>query len=397
MPRAQASNPGGAYGFGERSRLRGLGMTAAGMPSATLAEEILTPGPGRVRALLSCGGNPVAALPEHRQTVEALERLDLLVQVDPWMSQTARYADFVIAPTMTPEMIGTTQKIEGSAGTYATGYGFPADYAQYCDAVVDPPAGADVIEDWLFFYGVAQRLGLALTVTTLGGERVPLDMVDPPDSADLVAVLNRGSRVPLDEIKRHPGGAFFPADPPVRVAPKEPGWAGRLDVGNAALMADLTDLAGRAEGWPPVADRFPFRLLNRRMAHVVNSSYNARVATGHPGPNHAYLCSADLAELTITAGEEIDIESPHGSIRAVAAVDDGLRRGAVSMSFGFGDGTENDEHVRVVGSSVARLLSTRDGYDPYSGQPRMSALPVRIGSIPEPGAMPTSATATPEA
>jgi hypothetical protein len=240
-PRAQAADPRDAYGFGERSRIRGLGMSAAGMPSATLAEEILLDGPGRVRALLSCGGNPVAALPDQVQTVEALERLDLLVQIDPWISQTARYADFVIAPTMTPEMIGTTLKIETSSGGYATGYGFPSDYAQYCDAVVDPPAGSEVIEDWRFFYGVAQRMGLELTVTTQGGERVPLDMVDPPESADLVDLLSRGSHVPLDEIKKHQSGAFFPTDPPVRVRPKEPGWTGRLDVGPRAVA----DRSGR--------------------------------------------------------------------------------------------------------------------------------------------------------
>jgi anaerobic selenocysteine-containing dehydrogenase len=55
VPRAQASEPGSAYGFGERSRVRGLGMSAAGMPSATLAEEILLEGPGRVRSLVGQG------------------------------------------------------------------------------------------------------------------------------------------------------------------------------------------------------------------------------------------------------------------------------------------------------------------------------------------------------
>jgi anaerobic selenocysteine-containing dehydrogenase len=144
----------------------------------------------------------------------------------------------------------------------------------------------------------------------------------------------------------------------------------------------LTDLAGHAEEERAIgAERFPYRLLNRRMAHVVNSSYNVRVATGHPGLNPAFLCVADLAALAIAAGEEIEIESPHGTIRAVADVDEGLRRGTVSMSFGFGDGTSSDDHVRTVGSSVARLLSTRDGYDAYSGQPRVSALPVRIEAV----------------
>ncbi len=172
-PRAQASDPKAAYGFGARSRVRGLGMSAAGMPSATLAEEMLIEGPGRVRALISCGGNPLAAFPDHEQTFRALERLDLLVQVDPFMSQTAELADYVIAPKMTPEMIGITVKIESSSDIYATGYGYAADYAHYSEPVVDPPADSDVIEDWELFYGLAQRMHLDLHVADQSGRVGP--------------------------------------------------------------------------------------------------------------------------------------------------------------------------------------------------------------------------------
>jgi anaerobic selenocysteine-containing dehydrogenase len=383
VPRAQANDPKAAYGFGARSRVRGLGMSAAGMPSATLAEEILIDGPGRVRALISCGGNPLAAFPDHEQTVRAFERLDLLVQVDPFMSQTAELADYVIAPKMTPEMIGITIKIESSSAIYATGYGYSADYAQYSEAVVDPPPDSEVIEDWELFYGVAQRMHLDLHVTNQSGELVPLDMNDPPAPDELVALLMAGSRVPLDQIRARPGGAFFPADPPVVVAEKQDGWSGRLDVGNEQLLADLTvhaqyDDAGQG-------DPYPFRLLCRRMAHVVNSSYNSRVAAGHPGPNPAFMNTADMRALGLIKGQEIEIESAHGKIVALADVDDGLRAGSVSMSFGFGGARDADHrHIHTVGSSVARLLSTRDYFDPYSGQPRMSSLPIRIHAVTRP-------------
>jgi anaerobic selenocysteine-containing dehydrogenase len=378
-PRAQADDPKAAYGFGARSRVRGLGMSAAGMPSATLAEEILIDGPGRVRGLISCGGNPLAAFPDHEQTARALERLDLLVQVDPFMSQTAELADYVIAPKMTPEMIGITIKIESSPKLYATGYGYPADYAQYSEPIVDPPPDAEVIEDWELFYGLAQRMHLDLRVTNQAGKSVPLDMTRPPHPDELVALLLAGSRVPLEEIKAHPGGAFFPAHPPVVVAEKQDGWAGRLDVGNHEMLADL---AVRAQSDAIAAghgDPYPFRLLCRRMAHVVNSSYNSRVAGGHPGPNPAFMNSADLAAVGLVKGQEIEIESVHGTIVALADVDDGMRVGSVSMSFGFGAARDADQlQVHLVGSSVARLLSTRDYFDPYSGQPRMSSVPIRI-------------------
>jgi len=277
----------------------------------------------------------------------------------------------VIAPRMSPEMAGHTLKIETASTHYATGYGFPADYAQYSEPIVEPPAGSEVVEDWEVFYGVAKRLGLPLVVTTAGGEKVPLDMQTAPMPDELVTLLSRGSRVPLDEVKRHPHGAFFPADPPVVVAPKELGWTGRLDM--------LRDLAAHVPSPDEPADpTYPFRLLNRRMMHVVNSSYNARGAAGHPNVNPAFLNATDLAALDLAEGDLVELESPHGVIRSIVGVDDELRNGTVSIMFGFGGPPEDDARVREIGSNVARLLSTTDFFDPYSGQPLMSNVPIRI-------------------
>ena len=69
---------------------------------------------------------------------------------------------------------------------------------------------------------------------------------------------------------------------------------------------------------------------------------------------------------------------------ALADVDNGLGQ-LVSMSFGFGGARDvGHRDVRSVGSSVARLLSTRDYFDPYSGQPRMSSVPIRVRAAARP-------------
>ena len=60
---ARAEKPRPGFGFGESLRVRGLTNTAAGMPTAALADEILTPGDGQVRALFVVGGNPLTAFP----------------------------------------------------------------------------------------------------------------------------------------------------------------------------------------------------------------------------------------------------------------------------------------------------------------------------------------------
>ena len=77
---AQANPPNPAWGKGEPSRVRGLGEVFGEMPTAALSDEIITPGEGRVRALVSVGGNPVGAWPDQLKTIEAMKQLDLNVR-----------------------------------------------------------------------------------------------------------------------------------------------------------------------------------------------------------------------------------------------------------------------------------------------------------------------------
>ena len=106
VPHAQVNPPRPAAGA--PMRVRGLRGSAAGMPTAALPDEILLPGAGQVRALISCAGNPAAAFPDQRKTVAAMRALDLLVQIDPWMSATARLAHYVIAPRLALETPGVS-------------------------------------------------------------------------------------------------------------------------------------------------------------------------------------------------------------------------------------------------------------------------------------------------
>ena len=100
--RAQVIGPFGKPG-GPESRFRGLRGYNGEMPCATLAQEITTPGPEQVRALIVNGGNPVAAWPDQTKTLAAMESLELLVVIDHRMTQTADFADYVFAPRLSLE------------------------------------------------------------------------------------------------------------------------------------------------------------------------------------------------------------------------------------------------------------------------------------------------------
>ncbi|MEE2678075.1 MAG: molybdopterin-dependent oxidoreductase [Myxococcota bacterium] len=374
--------PRPGWGFGEKLRVRGFADTAAGLPTAALADEILLPGDGQVKALFCLGGNPMAAWPDQLKTHAAMQALELLVTFDIKMSATAKLAHYVVAPKLSLEQPGMSLPAE-TLVPYSMGYGVP--YAQYAPKLVEPPAGSDLIEEWEFFYGMAQHMHLPLTIQSSyswgpqseAPERTALDMEHPPSTDALFETLTRGSRVSLEEVKRHPHGQVFEA-PASIVAPKPADCETKLDLANPVMLEELREVAGEPDERYP---DFAFRLLCRRLLDVHNSAGRdiARL-TRRYRYNPAFMHPEDLDALGIAPGDVIEIESDHASILGVAEAETGLRRGVISMPHAFGDapGRKNDSRVREIGSNTGRLSPVDREYDPYTGIPRMSTIPVNV-------------------
>jgi anaerobic selenocysteine-containing dehydrogenase len=363
-------------GDGQRLRVRGLRESPAGLPTAGLAEEILLEGPGQVKALITLGGNPVAAWPDQLRTLAAMRALELHVALDIKMSATARHCDYVIAPKLSLECDAISVMNENMWGFGAATTGYPEPYAQWAPKLVDPPPGSDCIEEWEFFWGVARRLGLQLQL-----RGVDVDMGLRPTTDDLHQIICAGSRVPLDEVKRHPHGHIW-SDPPVVVQPKESGWGHRLHIGAAPMVAQLSEVAAEPitdHGGYDDHERFAYRLVSRRMADVYNSSARdipRLVARWRYNP--AFMHPDDLARDGLTTGDVVEIRSAHGAILGVVEAAADVRPGVISMSHAFGDGPEHDDELRAIGSNTGRLLDVTTDFDAVTGQPRMSAVPVNV-------------------
>ena len=82
-----------------RSRVRKLPEFAGELPVVALAEEILTPGEGQVKALVTLAGNPVLSTPNGRELDRALESLEFMVSIDPYINETSQHAHIILPPT----------------------------------------------------------------------------------------------------------------------------------------------------------------------------------------------------------------------------------------------------------------------------------------------------------
>ena len=351
---------------GPPSRIRNLRGYRGEMPTAALAEEILEPGEGRIRALIVSGGNPVVAFPDQELTMRALEDLELLVVIDYRMTATAEFADYVIAPTLALERADVPHLMDRW---------FRQPYTNYADPVVE--RDGDVLNEWEVFWELASRLGSTLPLP--GGSP---EMTERPGTDEIIDRAYAGSRMPLDEVRAN-RRVVHPDMRPV-VAPAEEGATARFTPAPDDLMAELA--AFLDEPYPMLGDvdvsAYPFRLVSRRLKHVLNSTGTELPALARKGTtNPAYMHPDDVAELGLEAGGLVRITSPRASLVGVVEPADDIKRGVISMSHSWGGASLTDEKVRDIGTPTSRLVSAETGHDPVTGMVVSSAIPVAVERV----------------
>lgn len=351
------------------SRIRGVGSLAGEKTTGTLADEILTPGDEQIRCLISCGGNLASLMPDQQKAVRAFRSLDMLAVIDPFMSNTARLAHYVIPPRLQYERADLPVSAYGFAF-------FPAPWVAYSPEIVQPPTGSDVMEEWYFFWAIASRLGLSLNFCG-----VELDQNTPPTTDELLAIRAQHHLAPLAEIKKHPSGKVF-EDARTIVQPPRPEATGTFDVMPDDVFVEVAEVASSlikppADGNLP--DNFTHLLSTRRMRNFYNSIGLHISGCRERNPyNPAYLNPDDMMELDLRDGDRIVITSDHASIEAIAEGDPSLRSGVVSMAVAWGGLPGEDLDPAKHGASTNMLISTDRNVEPINAMPRMSAIPVNL-------------------
>jgi anaerobic selenocysteine-containing dehydrogenase len=134
--------------FGRRrSRVKKLPEFGGEFPASTMAEEMLTPGDGQIRAFVTVAGNPVLSSPNGGRLDEAFEGLDFMVSVDYYLNETTRHADVILPPTA---------GLERSHYDLIFSLFAVRNTAKFSPALFD--AGKDSRHDWQIMLELAHRL-----------------------------------------------------------------------------------------------------------------------------------------------------------------------------------------------------------------------------------------------
>ncbi|OBK88438.1 molybdopterin-containing oxidoreductase family protein [Mycolicibacter sinensis] len=330
-----------------RARLTGRPAIGGCHPLADLPAEILTPGPGQIRALFVEHGNPVVAGPDGANLDRALADLDLLVCVDMVQRESHRHADWLIPGTHWLERDELVDPL------FATFNELP--FVQFTPMALPPPV--TVREEWAFYQELGATLGLAGYVRDQ-----PADFEDRWREA-----VEGGNRTTWDEVRASPHGIVLGTREfgYARSMLKTPGQRIRL-----APRRFLDEARRQAVSHVDVNDgEFPFFLGNRRRLESMNSHLNdlpsiRRLLDG----NGVEIHQDDAVELGISTGDMVRISSPTANIDLGAVVSANPRPGTVIIEHGWGSRVfdpVSSQTPDVVGVNRNLLTSARHE-DPLS-------------------------------
>ena len=364
-PAIPITGPGTSPGHRDRwrSRVRGLPEFAGELPVAALAEEILMPGEGQVRALLTCAGNPVLSTPDGRTLERALEQLDFYVAIDIYINESTRHADLILPPASP-----LTQ--------HHYDVFFNAFAVRRVARLSVPMAerAADERGDWEIVNGLARAYATA-------ANKPWRDL--PPPRALIAAGLQRGdSGLDLAALENAPHG--------IDLGPLRPSLlkrletvSGKIECAPPLLLAELARLLATTHDDAPQA----LRLIGRRDARSNNSwMHNApRLIKGKP--RHQLLMHPqDASARGLADGARVRVRSAIGELQTELRHDPDLMPGVVCLPHGFGhqrEGVRLSRATAVPGASY-NDLSDPNAIDLPSGNAALNGLAVWVEAAAAP-------------
>lgn len=380
-----------------RSRVRQLPEFGNELPVAALAEEILTEGEGRVRALVTFAGNPVLSTPNGRQLDRALAGLDFMVSVDLYLNETTRHAHLVLPPTSPLEHSHYDIALSGFA---------VRNVAKYSPPLFDKPSGA--MHDSEILAELTLRLGSAPGIARwrararsavprlLGPDRV-LDLMlrtgaygaEHRGALKLLASLpGMGAlRKQLADPDRRPAGLSVrrlrESRHGVDLGPLRPNLLRRLanrerrvQLAPALHLEDLQRAAAVLRAPPP-----PLVLIGRRHVRSNNSwlHNSQRLVKGKPRCT-LLIHPDDAAHRGIGDGATVRVRSRVGEVRVSAEVTPDISPGVVSLPHGWGhdrDGIRLAVASRHAGVSMNDLVDDQR-LDALTGTAVLNGTPVEV-------------------
>jgi len=318
---------------------RFVGQTTA----IQVPDAILTGQPYPVKALIVQAGNPAITWPNSNKVREAFSKLDLLVAIDLFMTETAKLADiFLPAASFLERRTLKDYNFEGVPLVMAA------------NRVVEPLG--DCRDDWTIWSELGKRMGYA-------------DYFPWQSTEELFAHLLEPSGITLSQLEQNPGGVMY-ADLARQHKYAEKGFD--TPSGKSEIFSSIME----KNGYNPLPtfidnlghnDEYPFILISGpRVSAFTHSQYRNVPRLRKLVPEPLVEININTAkDLDIHSGDQVVLESPQGRIRLRAELTEDIHPRVVSAQHGWTEANIN-------------FLTNAEATDPVSGYPALKCVPCRV-------------------
>jgi anaerobic selenocysteine-containing dehydrogenase len=364
-----------------------------------MGEEMLTSGPGQVRAMITLMTNPLRSAANSEQLERAFKGLDFFVAIDFYINETTRHAHLIL-PTPAPS--------EQSGYEVALYLLSVRNVAKWSEPAV--PAPPDRPETWKVFSAIGARLlgmghlpeqaiddfvfrqfaGAAIADGRWEGLTVDeiLEKVDgqigPPRIIDMLLRIgphgegfgrNPGG-LTLARLRQSPHGIDLGPLEPGRLAEVIDTGSGAIELAPRVMQDDVVRLRAR------VAQRTgELLLIGRRQMRYSNSfMHNLPALVKGRDTCTLQVSSKDAHRIGLAHGGSARVTSRVGSIVAPVEITDDLMPGVVSLPHGWGH-DDPASQLRVANAHPGvntNVLTDDQAYDVASGTAVLFGTPVRI-------------------
>ncbi|MFC9556152.1 molybdopterin-dependent oxidoreductase [Rhodococcus sp. NPDC056960] len=378
-----------------RSRVRGLPEAMGELPAVCFAEEILTPGPGRTRALITLAGNPARSLPNSGAIEDALGALEFMVSVDCYLNETTRHADVILPPPpvvtrghhdvtlnhfqirnvarYTPPLLdladGELAEWQILLRLAAIARGTPDRPV----AEMDDEVAAVAARRAAALVGCEPERALGNTTGRSGPQRL-LDLrLRSGPYGDRFGLDPDGLTLAL--LEDNPDGIDYgPLQPRIPEVLRTPN--GRVDLMPEMITADLPRLRATMTRVAP-----DLLLINRRQRRGMNSWLHNALPQPDGGQCALLIGPHDAAERGLVGGDRVTVTSKVTTVTAELRIDDALRPGVVSMPHGWGHdgpGLRTSRSASVPGSNYNALVDDTTDLEALTASPIFNGVPVTV-------------------
>jgi anaerobic selenocysteine-containing dehydrogenase len=346
------------------SRVRGLPEIMGELPVSVMAEEMLTPGEGQIKAFVTSAGNPVLSTPNGTQLEKALGQMEFVVSMDIYLNETTRHAHIILPPATGLEVAHYDLTFNVLSVRNTAKYSAPT-----------LPKAPEARYDYEILQGLTHRLMETEGAFEPVPPEVPLDTALQlgPHHLTLAQLQERPEGLDLGELQPCLPERLVHENKTIQVAP---------DLYLSALKNLAESL--NEDSILAKAPEFPLTLIGRRHLRDNNSwMHNAPKLMKGRTRCTLLIHPDDAAHYGIDTGQEVLVTSRTNQVRVPAEITDDIMPGVVSMPHGYGHhrpGVQLDTATQFAGVSINDLTDDLE-VDTLTGNAAFSNVGVRIAAV----------------